>query len=163
MALRGGPVRRGDVRLVLLLPLLLLATACAAAPGPGAGAGAGQDTATGDGVSRAESDLTVEIDRGNGAPVERYTLVCGASVEGTHPDARAACEHLAGMADPLAPIPDDAMCTEIYGGPQTATVTGTWHGEPVDLHLSRVDGCRIAQWDSLGPLLPGPVGVESPA
>jgi hypothetical protein len=33
----------------------------------------------------------------------------------------------------------------------------------VDLELTRVDGCRIAQWDGLGPLLPGPVGVEPPA
>ncbi len=158
MALRGGPVRRGDVRLVLLLPLLLLATACAAAPDPAPGAGTGQDTATGDGVSRAENDLIVEMDGGNGAPVERFTLVCGASVEGTHPDARAACEHLAGMADPFAPIPDDAMCTEIYGGPQTATVTGTLRGERIDARFSRSNGCEIARWDRLAWLLGRPRG-----
>jgi hypothetical protein len=37
-------------------------------------------------------------------------------------------------------------------------VTGRWAGEPVDLQLSRTDGCRISQWDRLGALLPGPVG-----
>ena len=45
-------------------------------------------------------------------------------------------------------------CTEQYGGPQTAHVVGRWSGEPVDLELSRVDGCRISQWDALVPLVP---------
>jgi hypothetical protein len=58
------------------------------------------------------------------------------------------------MADPFAPIPDDMVCIEQYGGPQTARVTGRWHGQPVDVRLARNDGCRIAQWDGLGPLLP---------
>jgi hypothetical protein len=58
------------------------------------------------------------------------------------------------MDDPVAPIPDDMVCTQQYGGAQTASVTGRWAGRPVDLALSRVDGCTIAQWDGLGPLLP---------
>jgi hypothetical protein len=49
-------------------------------------------------------------------------------------------------------------CTQQYGGPQTANVLGRWAGEPVDVVLSRTDGCRITQWDGLGPLLPGTVG-----
>ena len=36
-------------------------------------------------------------------------------------------------------------------------------GDPVDIELSRVDGCRISQWAALGPLLPGPVGVAPPS
>jgi hypothetical protein len=79
-------------------------------------------------------------------------------VEGDLPDAEAACAHLDGLDEPFAPIPADAVCTEQYGGPQTAHVTGLWRGEPVDLELSRVNGCTISQWDRLGPLLPGPVG-----
>jgi hypothetical protein len=58
------------------------------------------------------------------------------------------------MDDPFAPVPEDAICTQVYDGPQTARVTGRWRGEPVDLELGRNNGCRIAQWDSLGPLLP---------
>jgi hypothetical protein len=67
------------------------------------------------------------------------------------------------MKDPFAPIPAHIMCSQIYGGPQTAHVTGRWKGKPVDLALSRVDGCRIEQWGSLGPLLPGPVGISPPS
>ena len=53
------------------------------------------------------------------------------------------------------------MCTQQYGGPETARVSGLWGGEPVDLALSRTDGCRIAQWESLGPLLE--TGTAQPA
>lgn len=70
-----------------------------------------------------------------------------------------ACAHLDGMTDPFAPLPADRMSTEQYGGPQTAHVSGRWRGKPVDLEVSRVDGCRISQWDSFGPVLPAPVGV----
>jgi hypothetical protein len=40
-------------------------------------------------------------------------------------------------------------------------VTGRWGGAAVDLELSRADGCPIAQWHGLGPLLPIPVGVDA--
>ena len=182
------------MRPLSLILLLVLLAGCAAAPGPDGGAGAGTgvgpssaggpgDTdggmggitdgdAAGDLAGDLVGDLVVVIDRGNGAPSERYTLTCagdsagdsasdsGGAPGGDHPDASAACAHLQSLAEPFAPIPADAVCTEQYGGPQIAHVTGTWRGQPVDLRLSRVDGCRIAQWDQLGPLLPGPVGVE---
>jgi hypothetical protein len=128
----------------VVLVLLTLA-ACAARP-------------TGDAArssAPAESELTVELDRGDGSAVQRWTLTCADSVSGTHPAAREACDHLGGMEDPFAPLPADRVCAQQYGGPQTATVTGRWAGRPVDLALSRVDGCTIAQWDGLGPLLPG--------
>ena len=134
-------------RLVVPALALLCLTACAARPAGDAGAC--------DGISPTENDLTVELDRGDGSAVQRWTLICAGQVEGTHPAAQAACDHLSGMDEPFAPIPDDMMCSEQYGGPQTAHVTGRWAGRPVDLGLSRVDGCRIAQWDGLGPLLPG--------
>jgi hypothetical protein len=141
----------------LVLPALALAllclTACAARPGgTGSDGGAAGHPATG-GIGPAD-DLTVEMDPGDGSAVQRWTLVCGGAVEGTHPAAQDACDHLRGMHDPFAPIPDDMMCTEQYDGPQTAHVTGRWDGEPVDLRLARNDGCRIAQWNGLGPLLP---------
>jgi hypothetical protein len=118
------------------------------------------DDAAGDGSpsGAAAQDLVVEVDPGDGSPAERYTLTCGDVAEGDLPEAAEACAHLADMDEPFAPVPDDAICTEQYGGPQTARVTGTWDGNPVDLELSRVDGCHISQWDALGPLLPGPAG-----
>ena len=109
------------------------------------------DPATG----QADGELTITVDRGDGGPVEEHTLVCADEARGTLPDPQDVCGHLASLAAPFAPLPADAVCTEQYGGPQTARVTGRWAGQPVDLSLSRTDGCRIAQWDALGGLLPG--------
>ena len=105
----------------------------------------------------AEDHLQVIVGTGDGAEPETYRLECDPPA-GSHPEPEAACAHLAAMDDPFAPLPDDVACTQQYGGPQTANVLGRWAGEPVDVVLSRTDGCRIAQWDGLGPLLPGPVG-----
>ncbi|MGY2085675.1 SSI family serine proteinase inhibitor [Blastococcus sp. SYSU DS0539] len=154
--------------LLALLTAVVLLGACGSGDGgdaPGTdGAGAGGDTASesggADGIRQADNDLRIEVSRGNGSPPETWTLTCAGFAEGSHPEAEAACAHLEGMEDPFAPVPADAVCTEQYGGAQTARITGQWRGEPVDLELSRVDGCRIAQWDSLGPVLPVPVGVE---
>lgn len=89
---------------------------------------------------------------------QTWTLTCDPA-GGDHPSPAQACGDLASVQDPFAPLPADRVCTEQYGGDQTARVTGTYRGTPVDLELSRVDGCRISQWDRLGALLPGPVGV----
>ncbi len=146
------------MRLALLLALLSV-TACASPAAPGAVAPSGGSDPTAGGIQQADDDLQVEFDRGDGTEPESWTLTCVGNASGSHPEAEAACAHLAGMEDPFAPLPPDSVCTEQYGGPQTAHVTGRWKGQPVDLELSRVDGCHISQWDSLAPLVPAEVGV----
>jgi len=47
------------------------------------------------------------------------------------------------------------LCTQQYGGPQVAVVTGTFHGRPVRSTFTRTDGCEIARWKAMGPLLGG--------
>jgi hypothetical protein len=136
------------MRAVLLLVAVLALTACAAQSGTTGGSSSP--------TRPADDDLVVEIDRGDGSAPERYTLNCADVAVSDHPAAQAACDHLAGMEEPFAPLPADAMCAQVYDGPQTAHVTGRWRGEPVDLRLARNDGCHISQWDGLGPLLPGP-------
>ena len=127
---------------LVLLPLAL--TACA-------GGGSGGPAP----APPAEDALVVELDRGDGTEPERYTLRCADPAAGDLPDPAAACATLRGLVDPFAPLAGDVACTEIYGGPQTARVTGRWAGAAVDLALARTDGCRIGQWDRLGVLLPG--------
>ena len=143
------------MRIVLpFVALLGVLTACAAEASRTDGAATGTDEG-GTATSRSENELRVELDRGDGSAVARYTLVCDGVAGGDHPTAQEACDHLLALEDPFAPIPEGAMCTQVYDGPQTARVTGHWGGEPVDLELGRNDGCRIEQWDRLGPLLLG--------
>ena len=40
-------------------------------------------------------------------------------------------------------------CTELYGGPETAHLTGTLDGEPVDVTITRNNGCGITDYDAL--------------
>jgi hypothetical protein len=149
---------------LLLPPMVLLAllTACASG-GAGSGGDAAApttdttDPAAGGGIQQADNDLQIEVDRGDGTEPESWTLTCVGFVEGSHPDAEAACEQLKAMDDPFAPLPADVMCTEQYGGPATARILGRWNGEPVDLELSLTDGCRIDQWHRLSVLVPVPV------
>ncbi|WP_151478875.1 SSI family serine proteinase inhibitor [Streptomyces albicerus] len=101
--------------------------------------------------------LTVTVSQAGDGMDGTYELDCH-PVGGSHPDAAAACEQLDQKTswgnDPFAPAAPGGMCTMQYGGPATARVTGTWAGRPVDATYERRDGCEIARWDALVPLLP---------
>ncbi len=98
-------------------------------------------------------DLKISYDDGAGN-VSEWTLTCNPPA-GTHPDPEAACRALEENADTaLPPVPPTRACTQIYGGPQTATITGTWGGDPVDAKFSRTNGCEISRWAALKGLLP---------
>jgi len=90
---------------------------------------------------------------GEGAgPEESWTLECDPP-GGTHPAPDAGCSLLAGNEDLLEPLPEDVMCTQQYGGPEQAWLRGTFEGRSVDLRYARANGCEIARWDRLAPLL----------
>ena len=65
-----------------------------------------------------------------------------------------ACGAAAGVsaADLQEPRPDVA-CTQIYGGPEEATIKGKIRGEAVDASFKRTDGCQISRWDGVKALL----------
>jgi hypothetical protein len=86
-------------------------------------------------------------------PVRTWTLTCPAG--GTLPRPERACARLDGSPPPFAPLPDRKACTQIYGGPAEATVTGTFHGDRVSVAFSRTDGCQIARWNRVVVLFPG--------
>lgn len=54
-------------------------------------------------------------------------------------------------------------CTEIYGGPDIATITGTYDGvdgPAVETTIDRTNGCGIGEWDNLlSAILPPALGV----
>ena len=99
------------------------------------------------------TDLMIMVDDGTGTKIT-WTLSCDPP-GGTHPDPAAACRALqANGAKALPPVRKDVACTQVYGGAQTATITGTWQGQRVRSSLSRVNGCEISRWDLLRGLLP---------
>jgi hypothetical protein len=64
------------------------------------------------------------------------------------------CQQARQLADLLLNAPaSDRVCTQIYGGPQTATVQGTINGRWIRRAFSRTNGCELADWEQMGPLL----------
>ncbi|WP_228976351.1 SSI family serine proteinase inhibitor [Streptomyces sp. DH12] len=108
----------------------------------------------------ASDSLTITVERsGNPTADGTFKLECdGDRGTGTHPRAQRACERLAELSkdgrDPFSPVPQDRMCTQQHGGPATARIEGTWHGRPVEAAFARTNGCEIARWENMQPVLP---------
>ena len=101
----------------------------------------------------ASTDLTIMVRDGSGK-----TLTWGLTCDppgGTHPNPKAACRALeANGAAALPPVPKDKVCAQIYGGPETATITGIWQGKKIISRFARNDGCQISRWKLMQGLLP---------
>ena len=68
--------------------------------------------------------LTITVfPSGPGGDSRTYTLRCGPP-GGTLPQPAAACRRLLAQPRWFAPTPDDAVCTQIYGGPRTTASCG---------------------------------------
>jgi hypothetical protein len=125
----------------LLLPLVVIALA-----------GCGSDGATQAGGPTGKlANLTVTVDndgaKGSEKPRE-LTLDC------VKPTDSQACGAAAGVsAADLKPTGGDIACTQIYGGPEEATIKGKIRGETVDATFKRTDGCEISRWDRVKALL----------
>ncbi|MCB5273626.1 hypothetical protein BJG92_01150 [Arthrobacter sp. SO5] len=112
---------------------------------------------------RHDVDLTVRLTEAPGAPEYTFRLAAdGGTVSpaSTLPDPAAALEAVQRFGeDVFFPQPGPPkMCTQQYGGPQVAVVTGWFLGREVRSAFSRTDGCEIARWRAMMPLLGGLAG-----
>jgi Subtilisin inhibitor-like len=91
---------------------------------------------------------------------ERWTLRCNPR-GGSLPTRRVACRRLADMTpSAFAPVPADAVCTQIYGGPQKAVVKGTFGSRRIWASFRRRNGCEIDRWQRFSPWLLPAGGVS---
>ena len=121
-------------RLALALLPLVLAAGCGSGAGPS---------------STPRYDVTITYwPEGRGSDPRSATLTCDPD-GGSHPNPAKACDTLLAHEDALKALAGDVACTEIYGGPQLATIAGA------DVHatLSRTNGCEISRWDALAPVV----------
>jgi hypothetical protein len=104
------------------------------------------------------TDVIVEM-MPNGSCVDTtYRVVCvdGAPAAGTdHPSPEEACAFLTESGEAaLTALPNkNVRCTQVYGGPQVAVVTGTVDGTPVNKRFALRDGCEISAWKAAEALL----------
>ena len=102
-----------------------------------------------DAVTSSRTSLTIVYRARPAAPALTRTLQC-VPAGGTLANARDACRRLAGLENPFAPVPPGTACTEIYGGPERAIVSGSFRGRRVWARFTKVDGCQIERWKRVG-------------
>lgn len=166
----NGGIRRAAASLALVL--LVLAAGCTATPDPPASPSSSDTSArtptgtptvtpagTPEGTGSAPStgpggaiSLTIVVDPGEGVTTS-WTLTCDPA-GGDHPDPATACQVLADHTAALQPVRQGVSCTQVFGGPETATVTGTYRGEAVNARFARNNGCETTRWTDLTGLLP---------
>lgn len=114
---------------------------------------------------KGNAELAIMVKPSESEPALNYTLVCkdGAPAdESSHPSAAAACTALKDNPAVLSPAPrsTDQACTQQYGGPQQATVTGIVDDSPVDVSFARRDGCEIGLWNAAKDVIGSAGGVS---
>jgi hypothetical protein len=114
-------------RLLIAVPVLLAAVAL--------GACGDDDEQPASAPPSDGTELQVEVTHAASRPI-RMTLRCDGKCD------------VATLKKALRQDPERA-CTQQYGGPEKARVTGTLDGEPVDVTIDRADGCGIAAYQLL--------------
>lgn len=104
----------------------------------------------------AGADVSIVVEHPNRGPIE-YRITCADDTATVTPDdveidAEAACRAL---EDPdvvtrlVEGPPADLVCGQVFGGSDTATITGSLDGRSFDTTVNRFDACGIADWDEL--------------
>ena len=141
------------MRALAATALVLALAGCGEAQDATTGSGGGADTTAGPATS-----LTITVmPNGTEAASTEYTLECDPP-GGNHPLSEDACAALDAHPEALDPVPPDTACTMIFGGPEQATIVGTYKGEDVNAQFSRTNGCEIERWDALAPMFKIVVG-----
>ncbi|EST37560.1 hypothetical protein N566_12395 [Streptomycetaceae bacterium MP113-05] len=158
------------------LAALTGAAVLAALLGTGSATAAGPPDLHPAAVPPAKADyLSISVtDTGDPGRDRTHSLLCHPA-GGTHPQPQAGCDALdaavlaartAGsttgarralrspVTGPFSPVPAEAICTMVHGGPATARIQGVWHGKPIDARFDRSNGCEMSRWDRLVPALP---------
>jgi LysM repeat protein len=118
---------------------------------------------SGSGSSDASTQLTITARTGGESVLvpSEATLECDGTARATGFLAKATGPACAAVRNGVVAKVAQAeaggrLCSQIYGGPQTAHLTGTANGKTVNLRVDRTDGCGVEDWNVLEPLLGAP-------
>ncbi len=138
--LRGrsaGPAARSLSALALAALLALGASGC--------GGDDSDDGSSAPDEPATSLEVTLDVDGSGPKEPESAELTCPGSD---------ACAELDGItAADFAQVPPTTACTEIFGGPEVATIEGELDGEQVQATLTRANGCEIERFGTFIPLI----------
>jgi hypothetical protein len=113
-----------------------------------AGCGAEEERAAPAQAPFAQLVVRVDPDGTGAVPAKELNVRCAAAGES------GACRSADALkAGDFAPVSPKRACTDIFGGPETATISGQLRGKPVDARFSRSNGCEVARWEAVSGLL----------
>ncbi|UXM92287.1 subtilase-type protease inhibitor [Paenarthrobacter sp. JL.01a] len=161
------------MRLRFVRPLLAVfavagLAACSSTPAPGSSGSTSPSPSSATSSSpssspaatagRGDAQLSITLRETPDASPQNFTLVCTGGVpaaESKHPSPAEACAAIKNNPAMLSPAPPraDRACTMQFGGPATATVTGSVDGKEVTAAFNRTDGCQIGMWDAAKSVL----------
>ncbi len=134
------------MRIAVLIAAMIAAVGC--------GAGSSANTPRTTGASATSLSITYWAEgRAEGNPV-KWTLRCNPAA-GTLPKRGIACAKLMTLRNAFAPPAKGLECTQQYGGPQQAVISGLFRGQRVWIALAARNGCEISRAKQLGFLVPG--------
>jgi hypothetical protein len=113
---------------------------------------AGNDSTASDSGATEVTDLRIALDPdGPGEKQERSkTVECGPEAEQEF----SGCDLLTTLPPDFGkPTPAQTPCTELYGGPDVVEINGTLDGVQLEAKLTRADGCEVARFDPIVPVL----------
>lgn len=107
--------------------------------------GCGGDQPGSGGEPASSLEIALDPDGSGGQEAQTAQLSCPGD---------ASCAELARItrAD-LAQVPPRTACTEIFGGPEVVTIEGELEGDAVTATLNRANGCEIARFGKVLPLI----------
>lgn len=113
------------------------------------------------------ADLTITIGTPERPGEFEATLRCGGDPTGTGYLAGqhgGACDFLRRSNEARTLLTEGPatgrVCTEIYGGAEVADISGTLDGSRIGVAINRANGCGIADWDLLRPILVEPYDLD---
>jgi hypothetical protein len=103
-------------------------------------------------AAAAVTALSIAVSPTGAAPWRHSTLTCSPA-GGTLTRPAAACARLSRLRAPFAPVPPDAVCSDIYSGPNVAIVSGRFRGRRIWVVFRRRNSCETARWNAVAFLL----------
>ena len=111
-------------------------------------------TMTACGSETSEDELASELEFSVQADEKAAPRTASLTCPGEKAKDRDICAALDVVAPKVfEPVPVDEACTAIYGGPRKATITGRYQDEPVSAVFTQENGCEIARWNQIKPVL----------
>lgn len=86
------------------------------------------------------------------APPDRVRVVIDGEARGVPVDSDTLCADGPALCEAVRRVRDadpGEVCTEIYGGPDVMTITGTLDGAPIEARVTRTNGCEISRYEAI--------------